>query len=145
MLKQRNNVFETNSSSTHSITVDNTHNWDYKLPIKVAPAWYGEFGWEWETWYSIEEKLAYMIRCLIAYDYTEETLNDKIKPIQERLHNLGIDFEIPTYEEWEDGYVDHEDWYQEDMQDIYDNDEILLDFLLSSKSYIEGGNDNYGA
>lgn len=142
MLKKRNNVFETNSSSTHSITVSHTNNWDYELPITVAPAWYGEFGWQWETWDSIEEKLAYMIRCLIAYDYTEKTLQDKIKPIQKRLHDLGIDFELPTYEEWQDGYVDHEDWYQEEMQDIYNDDATLLNFLLNGNSYIEGGNDN---
>lgn len=142
MLKQRNKVFETNSSSTHCITVSDRKDWKYDLPIAVKPAWYGEFGWEWETWDSVEEKLAYMIRCLIAYDYTEKTLQDKIKPIQERLHNLGIDFELPTYNEWLDGYVDHEDWYQEEMEDIYNNDNDLLNFLLSDYSYIEGGNDN---
>ena len=83
-----------------------------------------------------------MIRCLVAYDYTEETLQDKIKPIQERLHNLGIDFEPPTYNEWLDGYVDHADWYQEEIEDIYKDDNTLLTFLLSNSSYIEGGNDN---
>lgn len=142
MLKKRNKVFETNSSSTHCITVSDRNNGKYDLPITVNPDWYGEFGWQWETWSSIEEKLAYMIRCLIAYDYTEKTLQDKIKPIQERLHNLGIDFELPTYNEWLDGYVDHEDWYQEEMEDIYNNDNDLLNFLLSEYSYIEGGNDN---
>ena len=142
MLKQRNKVFETNSSSTHCITVSDRKDWKCDLPITVNPAWYGEFGWEWETWSSVEEKLAYMIRCLIAYDYTEETLQDKIKPIQERLHNLGIDFELPTYNEWLDGYVDHEDWYQEEIEEIYKDDDTLLTFLLSDSSYIEGGNDN---
>lgn len=142
MLKKRNKVFETNSSSTHCITVSDRNNGKYDLPITVKPDWYGEFGWQWETWSSIEEKLAYMIRCLIAYDYTKETLQDKIKPIQERLHSLGIDFELPTYDDWQDGYVDHEDWYQEEMEDIYNNDNDLLNFLLSENSYIEGGNDN---
>lgn len=138
----RNNTFETNSSSTHSITVSNTHDWNYNLPITVTPEWYGEFGWEWETWSSIEEKIAYMIRCLVSYDYTKKTLQDKVKPIQERLRNLGIYFDLPTYEEWEDGYVDHEDWYQAEMEEIYNDDDTLLRFLLSNNSYIEGGNDN---
>lgn len=142
MLKKRNKVFETNSSSTHCITVSDRNNGKYDLPITVKPDWYGEFGWQWETWSSIEEKLAYMIRCLIAYDYTEETLQDKIKPIQERLHSLGIDFELPTYNEWLNGYVDHEDWYQEEIEEIYKDDDTLLTFLLSDSSYIEGGNDN---
>lgn len=142
MILKRDRVFETNSSSTHCITVSSSNDWKCSLPITIRPAWYGEFGWEWETWDSVEEKLAYMIRCLIAYDYTKETLQDKIKPIQERLHNLGIDFELPTYEEWSDGYVDHEDWYQEEMEDIYNDEVQLLRFLLSNNSYIEGGNDN---
>lgn len=142
MILKRDRVFETNSSSTHCITVSPSDDWKCNLPITIRPAWYGEFGWEWETWDSIEEKLAYMIRCLIVYDYTKETLQDKIKPIQERLHNLGIDFELPTYEEWSDGYVDHEDWYQEEMEDIYNDEVQLLRFLLSNNSYIEGGNDN---
>lgn len=138
----RENTFETNSSSTHSITVSGRKDWEYDLPITVKPDWYGEFGWQWETWRGVEEKLAYMIRCLVAYDYTEETLQDKIKPIQERLHNLGIDFELPTYNEWLDGFVDHADWYQEEIEDIYKDDNTLLTFLLSDSSYIEGGNDN---
>ena len=58
------------------------------------------------------------------------------------MHNLGIDFELPTYEEYTSGYVDHEDWYQEEIEDIYKDDDTLLTFLLSDNSYIEGGNDN---
>ena len=143
MKKIRNNVFETNSSSTHSITVGENKNGEYDiLPITVNPDWYGEFGWEFATWDTIEEKLAYMIRCLVCYDYDENTLENRIKPIQERLHNLGIDFELPTYEEYRNGYVDHEDWYQEEIEEIYKDDDTLLTFLLSDSSYIEGGNDN---
>ena len=140
MRKIRNDIFETNSSSTHVIVVKSRTR--DKRPIKVNPAWYGEFGWEWDKWYSIEDKLAYMVRCLVCYDYDENTLEERINPIQERLHNLGIDFETPTYEEYKNGYVDHEDWYQEEIKNIYDDDEELLDFLLGEYSYIEGGNDN---
>ena len=123
MKKIRNNAFETNSSSTHSIIVGENKNGEYDiLPI--------------------EEKLAYMIRCLVCYDFNEKNLQDKIKPIQERLHNLGIDFELPTYKEYKSGFVDHEDWYQEEIEDIYKDDNNLLNFLLSDYSYIEGGNDN---
>lgn len=142
MLKVRNKTFETNSSSTHSITICDGNKLEYNLPIKVKPAWHGEFGWEWEKWNSIEEKLAYMIRCLICYDYNEQNLQEKIKPIQEKLNNLGIQFDLPTYSEWQDGYVDHEDWYQDEIQEIYDDEDMLLKFLLSKDSYIEGGNDN---
>ena len=137
-------TFETNSSSSHAIVVDgnNFHDHLEQLPIKVKPTWHQEFGWEFETWNTIEEKLAYMIRCLVCYDYNKDNLQDKIRPIQERLHNLGIDFELPTYEEYRNGYVDHEDWYREEIEEIYKDDDTLLTFLLSDSSYIEGGNDN---
>ena len=47
MKKIRSNVFETNSSSTHSITVGENKSGEYNiLPITVKPAWCGEFGWE---------------------------------------------------------------------------------------------------
>lgn len=134
----RNNTFETNSSSTHTIVVSNQDVNRIKTPIKVKPSWITEFGWDFETWDNIEEKIAYMIRCLMEYDYSD----DKLKAIQERLHLLGIDFDLPTKEEWEDGYVDHADWYHDEIQDIYENDDELLDFLLNGASYIEGGNDN---
>ena len=140
MKKIRYGTFETNSSSTHVIVVKPRKK--DKRPVIVKPDWGGEFGWQWDEWYSIEDKLAYMVRCLVCYDYNEDTLQDKIKPIQERLHNLGIDFELPTYEEYRNGYVDHEDWYQEEIEDIYNDDEELLDFLLGENSCIIGGNDN---
>lgn len=140
MKKIRDDVFETNSSSTHVIVVKPRKK--DERPVIVKPNWEGEFGWQWDEWYSTEDKLAYMIKCLVCYDYNEDTLQDKIKPIQEKLHNLDIDFEIPTYEEYRNGYVDHEDWYQEEIEDIYNNDEELLDFLLGEYSCIVGGNDN---
>ena len=144
MKKVRNEVFETNSSSTHSIVLSRNENgeFDREFPTTVSPTWSGEFGWEFETWYTIEEKLAYMIRCLVCYDFNEKNLQDKIKPIQERLHNLGIDFKLPTYEEYRNGYVDHEDWYQGEIEYIYEDDDRLLAFLLNNESCIEGGNDN---
>ena len=143
MKKIRNNVFETNSSSTHSITVGENKNRKYDiLPITVNPDWNKGFGWQFEIWDTTKEKLAYMIRCLVHYDFNEDNLQDKIKPIQERLHNLGIDFELPTYKEYTNGYVDYKDWYRKEIENIYKDDDTLLTFLLSDSSYIVGGNDN---
>lgn len=137
-------VFETNSSSTHSITIDNKNNYDCKLPIKVNPLWSYGFGWQYEYWDSIEEKIAYMVRCLVSDTYTDKELYEKIKLIQNKLHNLGIDFELPEKEEWKYGYVDHENWYSSEIQEIYDDEDTLLCFLLNNNSYIEGGNDDDG-
>lgn len=143
MRRIRNKVFETNSSSSHSIVIGNDENDDVVLPIKVIPMWQREFDWEWDVWNSIEEKLAYMIRALVIYDYhDEDSLKEKIKPIQNNLHSIGIDFDMPTYEEFEEGYLDHPENYHDEMEYIYSDNELLLKFLLNEDSYVRGGNDN---
>lgn len=84
-----------------------------------------------------------MIRALVIYDYhDEDSLKEKIKPIQSKLHSIGIDFDMPTYEEFEEGYLDHPENYYDEIEYIYSNNELLLKFLLNEDSYVRGGNDN---
>lgn len=146
----RNKIFETNSSSTHSFTLSEDKI-QYQLPIHIHPDWEGEFGWDFETWRSKEEKLAYVLRCymsLVDYKYSSNkdiymgNLYRAFKPIQNRFKKIGITFDLPTYDEWKYGYVDHGNEYVEDLNYIYNNDENLLKFILNDNSYIEGGNDN---
>ena len=153
MKRFRKNIFETNSSSTHSFTIENG---SYEIKPEIKPDWYAEFGWQWENWSSPEEKLAYICRCLLSYEYyyksddeeewEEDRLNENIKriltPFQERLANLGVKFEIPTHKDLEKGYVDHADWYQEEIEEIIETDDELLNFLFNYDCEINGGNDN---
>ena len=71
-----------------------------------------------------------------------ESVYKAMKPFKERLEDLEITFDLPSYEEWENGYVDHEDWYQIRMKEIFEDDDELIKFLFNDESYIEGGNDN---
>jgi len=135
-------VFETNSSSTHSFTSCHT---DYKIQSNIEPDWSGEFGWQFEFWHSPEEKLAYICRCLMGYcEDSQENVDKALKPLQERLENLGVHFEIPTIEELDEsyGYVDHSGDYRYDIEEIIKTDEGLLSFLFNNNNGIQGGNDN---
>lgn len=141
-------VFETNSSSTHSFTTEN-EGYEYERGIEVNPDWDGEFGWSWEAWYTTEEKLAYICRCILDSDWlskdTDEGIYKALRPLQERLENLGVYFEIPTKEYLDNhwGYVDHGgDYYYSDIIDILKTDDSLLSFLFNPKNGIDGGNDN---
>lgn len=141
-------IFETNSSSTHTFTVDN-EGYEYERGIEIEPDWEGEFGWSWEAWYTTEEKLAYICRCILDNELrsedTDEGIYNALRPLQERLENLGVYFEIPTKEyldsHW--GYVDHgRDYYYSDIIDILKTDDSLLSFLFNPENGIDGGNDN---
>lgn len=145
----RNGVFETNSSSTHSFTTS-YKDYDYEKEIEIEPYWDGEFGWNFDSWYSKEEKLAYICRCIISANWEDTDDSDKkiynsLRPLQERLENLGVHFEIPTAEyldkHW--GYVDHgNEYYVSDILYILETDDNLLSFLFNPENGIDGGNDN---
>ena len=64
MLKIRKNVFETNSSSTHSLVVSNKErSYDYELPVEngVLTIPFGEFGWGPDILVDPIDKLSYLI------------------------------------------------------------------------------------
>lgn len=139
MYKTRRGVFETNSSSTHTFSINNTYS--YKLKKEIRPSWHTDFGWAWEIWETPEEKLAYILRCL-TYQYSWLETREIIKKVQVRLHKLGVHFDLPTDEEWRSGSIDHGDKYETDIKEIIDKDKDFLNFLFNDKCYIEGGNDN---
>ena len=77
MIKIRSNLFETNSSSTHSLVVsDYDREYNYNLPIDnygVLQIPFGEFGWEWCIYREPIDKLSYLITDRIEYDYERES------------------------------------------------------------------------
>ena len=59
MKQIRKGVFETNSSSTHSICIAK----DAELTIPQSLHFsFGEFGWECDTLYSVSEKASYLYK-----------------------------------------------------------------------------------
>ena len=82
----RHSVFETNSSSTHTICI----NKDFKWPLKENSIEFGtgEFGWEFENYYDIWSKAEYLHEAILskANDKAEyENLKDELYSVDEKF------------------------------------------------------------
>lgn len=152
-IKIRRGIFETNSSSTHSIVIGN-NNEDIKsmLPTEIHFG-SGEFGWEIDSYTDTQNKANYLWTGIV-----NNSMVDEYRPkIEENLNKYGIEC---TFEETEkrkssydnkpyDRFVNN-NWYCIDHSyDLIDfieivcNDEILLlNYLFSNESCVATGNDN---
>lgn len=144
--KTRRNVFETNSSSTHSICLTKNNILDKKSDhIHFT---FGEFGWEMETYNSAYEKAQYLYTAICENKKTE--LLNKIKLILD-ANNITYEFDKPifttssggeyTWLDSECGYIDHSDELEEFLT-ICEDENKLMRYLFSSESFIITGNDN---
>lgn len=159
----RQGVFETNSSSTHAISVASFYpedwNVSYKVPEKVHFALDQEFGWEIETYDDLDSKATYLwlIICDMYYDIKDlDNLKAARAHIEEVLTNAGVKevtFDMGSYKEscWKNdgsmyldypGYIDHCHDAHEFAKYLLENDEMLLAYLLDSDSCVATGNDN---
>ena len=128
MLQIRKNVFETNSSSTHSLVISNKErSYDYNLPVEdgVLTIPFGEFGWGPDILSTPIEKLSYLITDRIdIYDIPEDIKDDEdavqalimeSEPIQEIVDAIKYccpevkEVRFETGDSWYPfGYVDHQ-------------------------------------
>ena len=155
MKKQiRKGVFETNSSSTHAICISTDDVLDIPKEIHFG---FDDFGWERDTHSSIRAKANYLYTCLpyVAEDYN--TLQQYVAFIYNTLKSHGVEnitmdnFEIGVGT-WDDihfciqpandCYVDHGIEAESFVKDICTDEDKLLHYLFSNKSYVETGNDN---
>lgn len=131
----RTNVFETNSSSSHSISIsDGDELRDTILPDEngVIHLRGGEFGWEWETYNSAESKANY---CAIDCQNDLNMIKMLVEVIKEHTGARDVLFEFGKY-----SYIDHQS--QGTSYDAFRSKEELRRFLFDRNSYIETGNDN---
>lgn len=135
MKKVRKNVFETNSSSTHSICI--AKNVDYDIP-KELHFEFGEFGWEHDTLNTTSEKASYLYTGVVNY------FPEKLDGILEVLKSKGI--EVTLQEKsgnyWESGYVDHGSEMDDFVEGVTESEDRLLSYLFSGLSFVHTGNDN---
>lgn len=141
----RNNVFETNSSSVHSLTIREV-NKEYvdKIPLLDGVAIsVSTFGWEFETYSNPIDLLTYL------YTYACEFGKNSLftKKLKELLPN--VNFIEPYYDEYEDeeySYLDIDCGYIDHWSD-YDNLAFVFESLENLSSYlftgvVQTGNDN---
>lgn len=153
MKKQiRQGTFETNSSSCHAIVIAKDDHFD--IPEKISFD-FGNYGWESYTYKSIEDRANYLYTCL-GY-MNQDEIEKYIKFIVETLKAHGVknifmqSFKYspcPWRDELKfiitprDGYVDHGDYASEFVQAVCSDEDRLLSYLFSGKSFVMTGNDN---
>lgn len=125
----RTGVFETNSSSCHSIAIaeeDKQFVFDSISPDSngVVSLTGGEYGWSWFKTNSSIEKA----------NYAAQQLGDNQNLINVIRKQTGADKVVI---ETEAGYVDHQS-----TGIVEDNEEWLKNFIFNKNSWLFGGNDN---
>ena len=149
MKQLRKSVFETNSSSSHSISIDSTGAIDTSLipdDNGVLILGYGcnvEFGWEQEEYNDAETKAVYSYLQAAASDNEKYTtmLYDVIMKqtaAKEVIFAVGTQYGDDNY-----GYIDHQSAIYEAGYEPFDSEAKLRDFIFKRGSYIETDNDNH--
>lgn len=148
MIKIRKNVFETNSSSTHSVAVSSKdRGYSHEMPVDEDGTLYiqlGGYNWGPDILYTPYDKLCYVMSYLSqSYSSVEEfaedvetgDINSTVEEIGRYLKkDCGVSSIIikKSDDSWGDGlgYIDHQSvgsLYDENMIDlIFNNSKIIL-------------------
>ncbi len=138
----RHNVFETNSSSTHSISISHNSSGIYDTIIPdedgVITLTGGKFGWAWESFNDPMTKASYCAVDRQNISSDKEMLERVIKKhtgAKKVVMDFSLDYSSPTY-----SYIDHQSVGT--AAEAFASDETLKDFIFNPKSFLFTGNDN---
>ena len=134
MRQVRQNVFETNSSSTHSICVTKNNILDNKVDEIYFRL--DEFGWEYSILSTVDEKAAYLYTGLMSNE--DYSLLDNVKKILDR-NKIEYDFQDKDSTYY---YVDHSYELCDFLNDVCNDEDKLMRYLFSSESFVITANDN---
>ena len=132
----RRNVFETNSSSTHSMAIPQG---DAKFPKHINFC-LGEYGWETDS----VDPASYLWTA-ICYNYPEdiEKYRNKLSEICGK-YKIDSNYQMPKYDGYnfmEYGYIDHGYELNDFINMLFEDDNKLIKFI--SHGLVFTGNDNY--
>lgn len=141
----RNSVFETNSSSTHSIAIPKNGSAPNYVSFHTD-----EFGWG----FGEANAADYFYTAIYETSNFEEELNEKLEKLKNILNEYGIeyDFKEPETHIWhdsydnkdylslDDGYIDHGFELRDFVNELLDNGDKLIRFLDGGLVFT--GNDN---
>lgn len=144
MIQIRQSVFETNSSSIHSICISKAKP---VLPDAIGFE-FGEYGWG----CGAVSTPNYIYTAIFIMDEPKRTeCFEKLKKIMEK-NGIEAAYEEPTFHEsewdgevykWFDsGYIDHGYELESFIEELLDNEDLLLRCLFSSGSVVYTGHDN---
>lgn len=138
MKQIRNGVFETNSSSCHSICIQKK---EANIGDYIVFR-FGEYGWEEDI---VGDTASYLYTLIMnTYDQTKKQERlDQLKTILD-THNIEYVFEEPGKANgyFECGYVDHDSEAEDFVEAVLTNEDLLFRYLFGADSCIYTGNDN---
>lgn len=129
----RKGVFETNSSSVHTIAISKES--PKTLPTEIEFCT-GCFGWE----QGFANPADYLFTALLEYDEGEFGIN--LSRLKEILNNNGIEMKYYIPKDRYDYYIDHNEDLHDFINAVLGDEKMLLRFLFSSDSCVVTGNDN---
>ena len=140
----RNNVFETNSSSTHSIAVPKNCS-----EINNISFYIGEFGWAWDE----VDPADYFYTAIYETSNTASEVAEKLEKLTDILDAHGIKYHFGEarthiwnsdngidYISLDNGYIDHGGELRAFVDELLNNGDKLIRFL--SEGLVFTGNDN---
>ena len=139
MIKIRQNVFETNSSSTHSIAIPKECDTSRLSHIVFG---FGEFGWEKDE----VDPINYLYTGIMdTYEEQADEYIERLKKILDK-YNITYRFIEPKYtakkygKYFDSGYVDHAYKLRPLIEDLLNDEDKLLRYLAGARVFT--GNDN---
>lgn len=144
MINIRKNIFETNSSSTHSITLSDEDNNDILGTIVPDGAGIirlagGSFGWE---WFKSNDPLDKANYCLVDCRSHPDLINILVEVIKEHTGADAVDVSA-ILDKANYCYVDHQS--QGTTLNLFENKNLLKNFIFNPKCWMFTGNDNSSA
>lgn len=134
----RRSVFETNSSSMHSLSIIGSSNMVSKDKFgKITRVKYGEYGWGYDRLSTPVEKLSYMITEYKDNDYMFDLV---IKTFEDYTGSTVIIEELDDGY-YPKGYIDHQS--HGTIDDVLSDSITIRDILFDYKYSIIIDNDNH--
>jgi hypothetical protein len=131
----RNSVWETNSSSSHSIALADKNKQfilDTIYPNQHGIIYVngGEYGWEWVKYNDAITKLSYAYQSMVDIELLKRVV----------MNQTGATDVIFNEKSMEEGYVDHQSYGT--ANEVCTNDEDARNFIFNKNSWLFTGNDN---
>jgi len=145
----RQNCFETNSSSCHSLSISDNKN---VLLQTIIPDEQGniiltggQWGWEQDYYNNALSKANYCMQDIFDYAYgTKEDRTDQSKwqmlqkVIKDQTGAIEVSYD---FDQLSDGYIDHQS--SGITEEAFKSEEELKQFIFNPQSYFETDNDNH--
>lgn len=135
----RMGVWESNSSSSHSLSISTyeTLVYPYWNKEKTLYLTQGEFGWEYAVYSDVWSKVKYAYTLAKGWQDSVPKYLEMLLEVLSTIPNVGLILEDDSV----DGYVDHES--MDLAEDIFYSKNTLASFLFCSTSKVITDNDNH--